>query len=116
MSGVGRLHKRKQYFKLSVRNLVTWNGLIAGYAEQGLGDEALSCFAHMQKEGLSPDSFTFVCLLQACGTIGAVEKDAEIHAEVDEQRLFGKKYPDKHCIGRHVQEMRRASESTRSVR
>ena len=72
------------------RNILTWNGLIAGYAEHGLGDEALSYFGWMQDEGLSPDSITFVCLLQACGSIGAAEKGEEIHAKVDRQGLLGK--------------------------
>ncbi|MCO5610208.1 hypothetical protein L7F22_064444 [Adiantum nelumboides] len=53
--------------ELSIRNVVSWNTLIAGYVQQGQGKEALCCFHQLQSEGLSPDVVTYACVLKACG-------------------------------------------------
>ncbi|KAI5069870.1 hypothetical protein GOP47_0016171 [Adiantum capillus-veneris] len=76
--------------QLPAHNVVTWNALIAGYAQHGFGREALSCFQRMQEEGLSPNAVTFICIFKACGSIPALQKGEEIHAEVDKQRLLEK--------------------------
>jgi pentatricopeptide repeat protein len=55
---------------LPTRNVVTWNALIAGYAQQGQGHEALKCFEQMQSEGMHPNDVTFVSMLCACGHSG----------------------------------------------
>ena len=64
---------------LPVRDVVTWTSLIAGYAQHGYGEKALNCFQQMKCDGFSPDAFTFVCILKACGSIGAIDKGDEIH-------------------------------------
>lgn len=68
--------------ELPLRNVVSWNTLIAGYSLHGQGDEALDCFECMQQEGLAPDNVTLGCILKACGSIGAGERGNEIHAEI----------------------------------
>lgn len=84
----GALGKAQKVFdKLPTRNLVTWNALIAGYAQHMLGDEAWSCFEQMRDEGLSPDAITFISIVKACGNLGAVQKGEEIHAELSKHGL-----------------------------
>ena len=60
--------------ELRVHNAVSWNCLIAGYAQEGHFEEALKCFAQMQKEGLSPDDITFVSVLNACSHSGKIDE------------------------------------------
>lgn len=85
----GLIVKAQQVFdSLPVRNLVSWNALMAGYAEHGLGEETVKCFERMQFEGVSPDAVTFVCSLKACGSLGATGKGEEIHAEIERQGLL----------------------------
>ena len=56
-------------------NVVTWSSLIAGYAQQGQGKEALDCFKEMQsKNMLCPNSVTFLSILHACSHAGLVEE------------------------------------------
>jgi pentatricopeptide repeat protein len=63
----GLLLKAQQVLEeLSVQDVISWNSLIAGYAQQGQGQDALNCFSRMQNEGLSPDEVTFLCVLSAC--------------------------------------------------
>jgi pentatricopeptide repeat protein len=76
--------------KLRIRNVVSWNALITGYAEHEQGDKALLCFEKMQKEGVSPNTVTFLCCLKACGNIGALIKGQEIHGEVERRMLIEK--------------------------
>lgn len=79
----GDLDKGQHVFdELPIRNVVSWNGLVGGYAQHGQGAHALRCLKCMQQEGLSPDAVTLTCILKACSSIGAVEKGQEVHAEI----------------------------------
>ncbi|KAI5060788.1 hypothetical protein GOP47_0025208 [Adiantum capillus-veneris] len=71
--------------ELPFRNVVSWSALIAGYAQEGQGEQALHCFEQMQCEGFSPDEVTFACVLKACGTIEDVDKGKQIHEEIAKQ-------------------------------
>lgn len=68
--------------ELPVRDAISWNALIAGYVEHGLGEEALDCLAQMKLDGASPDEVTFICGLKGCVYIGALDKGQELHAEI----------------------------------
>jgi pentatricopeptide repeat protein len=79
----GSLRRARQVLDdLPIRNVVSWNALIAGCSQQEQGHEALTSFTHMQREGLSPDEVTFTCILKACGSIRSVEKGKQIHLEI----------------------------------
>jgi pentatricopeptide repeat protein len=83
------LAKAQQEFdKLPVRGVISWTALLAGYAHHGYGEEALKCFERMQHEGISPNAVTFICALKACGSVGAVAKGQQIHAEVVDEGVF----------------------------
>ncbi|KAI5081458.1 hypothetical protein GOP47_0004641 [Adiantum capillus-veneris] len=71
--------------KLPVQNVVSWTALIAGYEEHGLSEEALKCFDAMQCKGAFSNSVTYVSALKACGSIGAIDKGKDIHAEAERQ-------------------------------
>lgn len=75
--------------KLTVRNAIAWNSLIAGYSMQGLCAKALNCFDQMGHEGISPTSATFLCSLKACGRLGAIEKGQDIHTQISKRDLEG---------------------------
>jgi pentatricopeptide repeat protein len=65
--------------ELPVRDVVSWNSLISGYSQHEQGQEALNCFALMQRECISPNEVTFLCILKACSCVGAVHKGKQIH-------------------------------------
>lgn len=69
--------------ELPLRDVVSWTALIAGYADYGHYDEALECLREMEQEGITANTTTFVCCLKACGSIGALCKGQEIHAEIE---------------------------------
>ena len=87
----GVLEKAKEVLNdLSVRDVVSWSALIVGYTQYGKGNEALKCFEQMQKEGLTPDTISFICVLKACAIIGAIEKGQQIHKEIKDRGLLEK--------------------------
>ncbi|XP_022727509.1 pentatricopeptide repeat-containing protein At3g02330, mitochondrial [Durio zibethinus] len=74
-SKCGNLYDSKLIFeKATNRDFVTWNAMICGYAQHGLGEEALKIFEDMITENVIPNHATFVSVLRACAHIGLVEK------------------------------------------
>ncbi|XP_057865522.1 pentatricopeptide repeat-containing protein At2g13600 [Cryptomeria japonica] len=63
---------RRVFDRVTEQNVVTWNALIAGYAQHGEGEETLNLFEQMQKVGMKPNHVTFLCVLSACSHAGLV--------------------------------------------
>ncbi|KAL5173672.1 Pentatricopeptide repeat-containing protein, mitochondrial [Glycine soja] len=60
--------------KLFKRNIVSWNAMICGYAQNGRGAEAISFFERMCSEGYKPNYVTLLGLLWACNHAGLVDE------------------------------------------
>eukprot|EP01018_Ginkgo_biloba_P026550 Gb_17962 [translate_table: standard] len=79
----GRLLDAHQMFdKMSKRNRVSWTALIAGYAQNGFAEEALSLFFRMQCAGMKPNEFTFVSVVKALGDLQSLEKGKQVHGYI----------------------------------
>ncbi|KAK9146643.1 hypothetical protein Sjap_006546 [Stephania japonica] len=73
---------------IPVRNLITWNAMLGGYAHQGHGDMALALFKEMTEgceHEVSPNYVTLVCVLSACSRAGAVEEGEKIFSSMRER-------------------------------
>lgn len=62
------------YFKMSFRNMITWNAMLSALAQNGRGEEAVSFFNDMVKKGIEPDYISFIAVLTACGHTGLVDE------------------------------------------
>ncbi|XP_020548880.1 pentatricopeptide repeat-containing protein At2g29760, chloroplastic isoform X1 [Sesamum indicum] len=49
------------------RDVVSWNSIINGFAQNDCVDEALEFFRRMEREGVDPNDVTMVGVLSACG-------------------------------------------------
>lgn len=78
---------QETFVKLLTRDIVSWNTLIAGYVDGEFHEEALECFQQMQVEAISPNSITYLVILKACGSIGAIEIGRGIHSEIAKKSL-----------------------------
>ncbi|KAI4971051.1 pentatricopeptide repeat-containing protein At1g03540 [Hordeum vulgare subsp. vulgare] len=58
----------------SVRNTVTWNAMIGGFAQNGHAEHAINLFNRMVSEGAKPDYISFIGVLFACSHTGMVEQ------------------------------------------
>ncbi|KAL6634768.1 hypothetical protein ACP70R_027439 [Stipagrostis hirtigluma subsp. patula] len=71
----GSIHNAVRVFaSMPVRNIYTWNSMIAGLAMNGGERQALSLFWKMQFAGVRPNHVTFIGLLSACSHSGLVDE------------------------------------------
>ncbi|KAM2263740.1 hypothetical protein COP1_039974 [Malus domestica] len=72
----------KMFDRMPERDLVSWNTIVAGYAQNGLAKIAMELVIRMQEEGQKPDSITLVTLLPAVADFGSLIIGKSIHAYV----------------------------------
>ncbi|KAJ7290872.1 hypothetical protein O6H91_04G032800 [Diphasiastrum complanatum] len=79
----GCIEQARQVFdKMHERNVVSWTAMVAGYAGQGLGKEALALYEQMKQEGVQPNNVTYVVLLKACASTAALEVGKQLHSDI----------------------------------
>ena len=100
----GALERAQNVFEqLTEKTIVTWNALIAGFSQNGLGHEALKCLKQSKVSSACPNSVTYLCIFKACGISRSLEVGEDIDAEVRKQGLLqkdimlGTAYLDMYC-------------------
>ncbi|TVU20165.1 hypothetical protein EJB05_36363, partial [Eragrostis curvula] len=79
----GRLSAADTVFRESIiKDVVSWSGIISGYAQEGLAQEAFTLFAEMRHHGSSsrPNEFTLASLLSVCASAAALDSGRQLHA------------------------------------
>ncbi|KAA8518832.1 hypothetical protein F0562_016394 [Nyssa sinensis] len=56
------------------KDLVSWNSMIAGYAQHGLAWQAIDLFEEMKRQRVGPDAVTFLGILSSCRHVGLVKQ------------------------------------------
>ncbi|XP_015899403.1 pentatricopeptide repeat-containing protein At1g53600, mitochondrial [Ziziphus jujuba] len=62
------------FTKINSPNVISYNSMITGFSQNGLGEEALNLFSKLQNEGCGPNEVTFLGVLSACVHVGLVEE------------------------------------------
>lgn len=76
----GKLDQAWNIFNaLPHRDVVSWNAMIAAYAQNGHGKKALTLYLQMQLHGMANSPVTFMCALDACTSLRALEEGFQIH-------------------------------------
>lgn len=71
---------RKLFDRMPERDLVAWNAVVAGFAQNGLATDALEMVSRMhEEEGRRPDSITLVSALPACADAGCLKIGKSVH-------------------------------------
>lgn len=84
----GTLEEAHRVFEdLQNRDLVSWGTLLRGYVRHGHGANALKLFERMQEEGTRPNKDAFLCVLNACASIGAISQGKSIHDQIINSKL-----------------------------
>uniref|UniRef100_A0A1D1Z8E2 Putative pentatricopeptide repeat-containing protein At5g52630 n=1 Tax=Anthurium amnicola TaxID=1678845 RepID=A0A1D1Z8E2_9ARAE len=81
-------HARRVFDEMPERNIVSWSGMIYGYAQMGLDEEALALFKMvLLRDGLgvaggdmgSVNDFTYSCVVRVCSSATLLELGRQIH-------------------------------------
>ncbi|KAL0453084.1 UNVERIFIED_CONTAM: putative pentatricopeptide repeat-containing protein [Sesamum latifolium] len=70
---------RKVFDEMPERNVVSWSGMIYGYAQMGEDEEALKLFKDAFVEGLEVNDFTFSSVIRVCGNSTLFELGKQMH-------------------------------------
>ncbi|KAK7274452.1 hypothetical protein RIF29_15542 [Crotalaria pallida] len=68
--------------KMGDTNIVSWNAMVANFAQNGLEFAAVELVRQMQAHGETPNSVTFTNVLPACARSGFLHVGKEIHARI----------------------------------
>ncbi|GJV51429.1 pentatricopeptide repeat-containing protein [Tanacetum coccineum] len=74
-SKCGRIREAEKTFDLIVtKNLISWNAMMAGYAQSGQGHQVINTFEKMLESGIMPDHISYVSVLSGCSHSGLVSE------------------------------------------
>ncbi|CAK9154369.1 unnamed protein product [Ilex paraguariensis] len=68
------------FFQMDTRNVVSWNAMVANFAQNRSELAAIGLVREMQVHGEIPNSLTFTNVLPACARMGFLRPGKEIHA------------------------------------
>ncbi|XP_072972377.1 pentatricopeptide repeat-containing protein At4g04370 [Typha angustifolia] len=78
---------RYVFERMEARDLVSWNAVVSGHAQNGHLAEAFFLFCRMILASQRPDTITVVSLLQACASTGALSHGKLAHSFMIRNRL-----------------------------
>ncbi|KAH9326183.1 hypothetical protein KI387_006361, partial [Taxus chinensis] len=72
-------HARQVFDEMPDRNVVSWSGMITGYALNGQNEEALKLFGQALVAGVKPNDFTFSTVFSVCANATALDHGRQVH-------------------------------------
>lgn len=81
---LGAIYSARTVFEgLPIKDVISWNTLITGYAQNGLASEAIEVYRMMQEyKEIIPNHGTWVSILPAYTSVGALQQGMKIHGRV----------------------------------
>ncbi|KAL1549526.1 pentatricopeptide repeat-containing protein-like protein [Salvia divinorum] len=73
--------------RMEIRTLISWNTIIAAFANHGHAEKAMALFDEMKTIGVEPDSITFLELLSACSHSGLADEGKMVFESMS--RVYG---------------------------
>lgn len=81
----GEVEQARQLFdEIPVKDLITWNAMISGYAQNGHARSVLELYFEMKKGGVSPDPVTLLGVLCSCANLGAQGIGREVERKIEQ--------------------------------
>ncbi|CAN1285224.1 Pentatricopeptide repeat-containing protein At4g13650 [Linum perenne] len=72
----------KLFEEMNIKDNISWNGLISGFAQSGHLEEALKVFSQMNKAEVEPSVFTFTSAVSAAGNLAEIKQGKHIQAMI----------------------------------
>ncbi|KAG1365431.1 pentatricopeptide repeat-containing protein [Cocos nucifera] len=73
---------RAVFDEVDQRDLVVWNAMIFGYAQNARGEEALKLFHKLCVTGMGPNEFTFVALVTVASNLASLFHGLQFHSQI----------------------------------
>ncbi|KAI4383386.1 hypothetical protein MLD38_009228 [Melastoma candidum] len=70
---------RRLFDEMDIKSRITWNSMISGYVRNGRFLQAMELSREMRDNGIEPDEYTVVSLLNACAYTGSLRQGQWIH-------------------------------------
>lgn len=83
---------RRVFDGIRHKDVVAWNAMITGYAQNGMSNEAIALFHSMREAGLCPDKITLVGVLSSCAAVGALKLGVELDTYAMRRGLYNNVY------------------------
>ncbi|XP_024315972.1 pentatricopeptide repeat-containing protein At4g13650 [Brachypodium distachyon] len=83
---------RRVFEELSVRDNVSWVAVLSGYAQNGLGEEAVRLYREMHRSGVVPTPYVLSSILSACTKTELFQLGRLIHVQVYKQGFFSETF------------------------
>ncbi|MQL87622.1 hypothetical protein Taro_020162 [Colocasia esculenta] len=88
-SKCGRVDYAKDIFdQMQIKDIVSWNAMMSGYAAHGLGEDAVALFSRMCENHVKADSISFLAVLSACRHGGLIEEGRRIFNSMSSEHNF----------------------------
>lgn len=98
---LGELRNAECVFnEMPTRDLVVWNSIIAGFAQNSDVDEALNLYKRMKRAGFAADQSTLTSVLRACTGLALLELGTQVHVHVlkyDHDLILNNALLDMYC-------------------
>lgn len=78
---------KRLFDEMPKRDLISWNAMISGYAQNGLATDVLELYREMQAQGVCPDPVTLVGVLSSCAHLGSLSVGREVEQKMKASRF-----------------------------
>ncbi|KAJ4721235.1 Pentatricopeptide repeat-containing protein [Melia azedarach] len=79
----GRIEEAYLAFdKIDAKDIISWNGLISGFAQSGYCEAALQVFSQMNRAGVQANLYTFGSAVSATANTANIKQGKQIHAMI----------------------------------
>ncbi|XP_050207915.1 pentatricopeptide repeat-containing protein At3g09040, mitochondrial [Mercurialis annua] len=73
---------KKIFDTLDERNVILWNAILGGFAQNGCAHKVMELFSDMKSSGFYPDEFTYTSILSACSCLEHLGGGRQLHSAI----------------------------------
>ncbi|KAM0947881.1 putative tetratricopeptide-like helical domain superfamily [Dioscorea sansibarensis] len=72
----------KCFHHMEVRDTISWNSILTGLSQNGLSEEALKFYCHMQSFDISIDHYAFSTVIRSCSDLAVLQLGQLVHGSI----------------------------------
>ncbi|GMN37111.1 hypothetical protein TIFTF001_042580, partial [Ficus carica] len=78
---------KKVFDAVDIKNVVLWNAMLGGYAQNRFASEVIELFCNMKGCGVQTDEFTYTSILSACTCLEFLEFGCQLHLVIIKKKF-----------------------------